>query len=108
MVEYIKQSAAIIAVDYATDEHPYDKTPGQPDTWSEYNQGWHDACDFIRDNIERLIADDVVRAVRCKDCKHAKFSTRCSRYWCDKSPGVMTYSNDYCSYGVRKEIANDR
>lgn len=54
MAKYILQSSAVVVADYATDEHPYDKDPAKPETFSEYNQGWNDACDYIRDKIEML------------------------------------------------------
>lgn len=63
MAEYISREDAVIVADYAADEHPYDKTLGKPETFSEYNQGWHDACDYIRNRLENLPAADV-EAVR--------------------------------------------
>lgn len=59
MAEYIELADAVIVADYAVDEHPYDKIPGNPETFSEYNQGWHDACDYIRHRLENLPAADV-------------------------------------------------
>lgn len=50
--EYISKNAAITAAAYAVDEHPYDKNPEKPETFSEYNQGWNDACDYIRERLE--------------------------------------------------------
>lgn len=50
--EYISKNAAITVAAYAADEHPYDKNPGKPETFSEYNQGWNDACDYIRERLE--------------------------------------------------------
>ena len=41
----------IVLVDYATDEHPYSKEKDNSETWSEYNRGWNDACDYIRNII---------------------------------------------------------
>lgn len=32
-------------------EHPY-KVPGNPDTYSQYNEGWQDALDRVRGKIE--------------------------------------------------------
>lgn len=59
MNEYIKLEAAVTIADYAVDEHPYDKNTEKPETFSEYNQGWHDACDYVRDKLEQLSADVV-------------------------------------------------
>lgn len=62
MAEYIEREAAIAVADYAVDEHPYDKDPEKPETFSPYNMGWHDACDYIRDKLEDLPAADVAEA----------------------------------------------
>lgn len=56
MIEYISREDAVTVADYAVDEH---KTPGKPETFSEYNQGWQDACDYIRATIEALAPADV-------------------------------------------------
>ncbi len=52
--------------------------------------------------VEAPIAD-VVEVVRCKDCKHLYFVKSCSKYECRKGCGTLKYSNDFCSYGERKE-----
>lgn len=59
MAEYIDKNAAITMADYAVDEHPYEKREGRPETYSKYNQGWNDACDYIRDMLEDMPAADV-------------------------------------------------
>lgn len=59
MTEYIDRNAAIVIADYAADEHPYDKDPNNPDTFSDYNRGWNDACDYIRDKLESERTADV-------------------------------------------------
>lgn len=60
MAEYIEKSAAVAFANYAADEHPYEKQSAKPETCSEYNQGWNDACDYIRDKLEEAPAADVV------------------------------------------------
>lgn len=57
--DYIIRGTAVTIADYAADEHPYDKDPQKPETYSEYNQGWNDACDYIRDRLEREKPADV-------------------------------------------------
>lgn len=52
MSDYISREAAVTIADYAADEHPYDKNPKQLETYSEYNQGWNDACDYIRGKLD--------------------------------------------------------
>lgn len=59
MDEYIERSAAVAIADYAEDEHPYDKDPKRPDTYSAYNEGWSAACDYIRGRLEGEPAADV-------------------------------------------------
>ena len=59
MSDYISREEAVTIADYAADEHPYDKNPKQPETYSEYNQGWNDACDYIRGRLERKYPADV-------------------------------------------------
>lgn len=60
MAEYVEKSAAVVIADYAADEHPYSKDPEHPETYSDYNQGWNDACDYIRGKLEDMPAADVV------------------------------------------------
>ena len=59
MSDYISREAAVTIADYAADEYPYDKDPKKPETYSEYNQGWHDACDYIRGKLEEEKPADV-------------------------------------------------
>lgn len=54
MAKYIYLNAALAIADYAADEHPYDKDPERPETYSDYNQGWNDACDYIRGKLENM------------------------------------------------------
>lgn len=70
MSDYISREAAVTIADYAADEHPYDKNPKQLETYSEYNQGWNDACDYIRgklDDEKSADVEPVQRWVLCKD-----------------------------------------
>lgn len=66
MDDYITKSTAVCIADYATDEHPYDKKPENPETFSEYNQGWNDACDYIRERLENAEKVDVAPALHGK------------------------------------------
>lgn len=59
MTEHIEKAAAVAIADYAEDEHPYDKDPQRPDTYSAYNEGWSAACDYIRGRLEGEPAADV-------------------------------------------------
>lgn len=83
MNEYIKRAEAIAIVEYAEDEHPYSKDKERPETYSDYNQGWSDACDYIECRIEAAKSADVApvrhakwieypRAhyFKCSECKY--------------------------------------
>ena len=52
---------------------------------------------------DHLLENDVVKVVRCKDCKHIKYlelvEVFCCRFWNTH----RTYENDFCSYGERKD-----
>ncbi|HIT08722.1 MAG TPA: hypothetical protein IAB55_06520 [Candidatus Merdivicinus faecavium] len=56
--DYIDRAAAVAISDYAADEHPYEKM-GSWENSSEYNEGWNDACDYIREKLENEPAADV-------------------------------------------------
>ena len=75
MTDYISREAAVTIADYAADEHPYDKNPKQPETYSEYNQGWNDACDYIRGKLDDEKSADVepVRHGRWEGYTHSRY-----------------------------------
>lgn len=47
----ISRKRVIMLIDEAAEKYPY-KIIGLPDTYSNYNQGWTDACDWLYANIE--------------------------------------------------------
>ena len=65
---------------------------------------------------DALIANDVVKVVRCADCEYARivggYGCHClnaNAPWHNDEFEVYMYLSDFCSYGVRKEGAdNDR
>ena len=59
MNNYISREAAVVIADYAADEHPFDKDLERPETYSDYNMGWNDACDYIRDKLEEVSPDET-------------------------------------------------
>lgn len=75
MSDYINLAAAVTIADYAADKHPHDKGPQKPETYSEYNQGWNDACDYIRDRLEREKPANVepVRQGRWEGYSHSRY-----------------------------------
>lgn len=89
MAEYITKEAAICLADYAADEHPYSKEPGKPETYSDYNQGWNDGCDYIRARLEEMPAADVAPVV------HGR--------WVDAGRGIKACSN--CNHGIKEHMA---
>lgn len=111
MAEYISRGDAVIVADYAVDQHPYDKTPGKPETFSEYNQGWHDACDYVRERIENLPAagvEPIKRSfwesygtcayIECDKTGEPRFATR-KVYVChdSKCRNKIVVRTKYCS-----------
>lgn len=54
-------------------------------------------------NYELRLPDNVVKVVRCKDCKHRQEDVGMGDHrWCDIVNGSRC-SDDYCSYGERAE-----
>lgn len=91
--EYIERSIAITLADYAADEHPYTKQAGKPETYSDYNRGWNDACDYIRERLEGVPTADVAPVV------HGRFEWR--EKWDIDEPNHMStleYCGWYCSH----------
>lgn len=92
---YIERAVALCMASYAADEHPYEKGVICPEARSEYNQGWNDACDYIRDGLEEATTADVVPVVRCKGCGNFRQNAH-GVCWCDEYGGAITPA-DYCS-----------
>lgn len=98
MSEYINLEAAVAIADYAVDEHPYEKLGGA--SCSEYNEGWNDACDYIRDKLENAQAADVAPVVHCNDCRWGQMDDigvlHCHKYHAHKQP------DGFCDEGEDK------
>lgn len=66
---------------------------------------------LLRDLISKQPAADVVEVVRCSQCKH--YDGKACELLCEDadqySTGHSTYmdDNDYCSYGERKDGADN-
>lgn len=99
MAEYIEKAAAVAIADYAEDEHPYDKDPQRPDTYSAYNEGWSAACDYIRGRLEGEPAADV------EPVRHGRWQTHLGWGWvwrcscCEYKMGRKEFfkiKRDYC------------
>lgn len=67
MDEYIRIETAVAISSYAADEHPYNE-PGHPETLCKYNEGWNDACDYIRNKLENAGTEftrrETMKAIR--------------------------------------------
>lgn len=64
--------------------------------------------------IENAPKADVVEVVRCKNCEHKKEIPNCQKELyssscvaCSYHSGLIMDGNDFCSYGVRKEGAEE-
>lgn len=117
MSDYISREAAVTIAEYTADEHPYDKNPKQLETYSEYTQGWNDACDYIRGKLEEEKPADVepVRHGRWQvvypdgaSCEGAALRTMyallvCSE--CGKTFELMRMGKPrYCTCGAKMDL----
>lgn len=49
-------------------------------------------------------AADVVKVVRCKECKHRYYDEEFSRLWCNRLSGTFEVCADnFCGYGEKRE-----
>lgn len=65
---------------------------------------WQSACDYLINKIDAMKSVDAVEVVRCKDCVwfgKVRELDACNRIY--GFPIAPIKSNDYCSYGRRKE-----
>lgn len=76
----------------------------------EEHKAYSRVLDVISDiAIKRELEPCRVKIVRCKDCKHYH-NTQCFHpsYGDDCAINTERAENDFCSYGERKEAANDK
>ena len=71
-----------------------------------YNLGMLNVDSFVEAVVDMLPTADVVEAVRCKDCKHARvhdYAPAECQYYCTLA--VNYHSKDFfCALGERNEI----
>ena len=74
----------------------------------------YDDASWAKDNclieLEAAPTVDAVPVVRCRECKHWKFAQHINDNLChrfDGDPWIPTEPNDFCSYGERKEGADN-
>lgn len=68
----------------------------------DYVDGWNSAISIL----EKADVEDVVKVVRCKDCKYAKRSKivlGVPDYRCLNTNITFLDADDFCSYGERKD-----
>lgn len=66
---------------------------------------WNDDKGNIYYEIDHAPTADVVKVVRCKDCKHNKYEQPNGFIHCHrdiKEGWIFRRTTDYCSYGERK------
>lgn len=80
MPNYIEKEWVLEAVKHTDDMYPY-KVLGEYDTYSQYNEGWSDACDYIRGELETLQAADVAPVVHAEWLHVEENKYKCSRCW---------------------------
>lgn len=91
MRRYIDWLAAERTAGYAADEHPYDKDPERPETFSDYNRGWEDACLYILDRLEMLPSAEADIPWLEVDASNGLYY-----YLCPKCGKVAGSRYDYC------------
>ena len=68
----------------------------------DWNKAIEEAISVIEDSPE----EDFAPVVRCKDCIYSSFVSHCSKYECGRLEDILFFSDDFCSYGKRKENEN--
>lgn len=91
--EYISKDRLREIIGDVNEVCPY-KVPGDYDTYSQYNEGWQDACNTIERMIE---AEDGTELITCKDCAHLCYEDL-GIYYCGNI-GIrgQLSPDDYCS-----------
>lgn len=104
MADHIERDCAIAIIDNAAELHPYSKDRSSPETYSEFNNGWESACDYILSRLETAKTTvDAVPVVRCRECKYY-YPSKVRYLYCAYPGGMLCPpdANGFCSYGQRK------
>lgn len=67
------------------------------------DEGIKKKCKAIRKRLKELPGEDVEKVVRCKDCIQRKYHCF-GQYYCQRYL-FKCKDNDFCSYGIRIEGA---
>lgn len=62
------------AIEKVRDEYPY-KVPGDPETYSRYNEAWQDCADKIGSRITELLSDEDMNVPINEDCASEELKT---------------------------------
>lgn len=77
------------------------------DIHDEYSSALYDCCEYDTNLIDEIPAADVVPVVRCRECNHCDPEN----YHCDHPMGTAAplrrKPDDFCSYGERKDGADN-
>lgn len=93
--------------DYISRQELYDavNSIGGCDASEEWAKGYDSAIDAAMDIIKEMPAADVEPVVRCGNCK--RYELKGGSFWCVLHMVAM-HSDDFCSYGKRKENDNGK
>ena len=118
MAEYIEREKAIAEIkNYALEAYDIDLDDSKQfagnSTGEKYCEGLYEATEIL----EEVPSADVVKVVRCKDCKHYEETgigefdiplgiCKVHKILFDDEP-IEVNETDFCSYGVLKECMNN-
>lgn len=107
MEKYIMREPVILAVNMASDKFPYAKDRERPETYSKYNEGWTDACDYILGMIEAENTADVAPVVHGRWESHLMpLAYKCSM--CGYRPSAKEWRfhrRNFCpNCGAKKDL----
>ena len=82
------------------------------EAWNKRTDNEYEASAVIAGKIGKIKDDeipaaDVVKVVKCKDCRYYRKIYKLCSYRSDKC-NVYSNDNDFCSYGERKESYNGK
>lgn len=80
MRKFVDKEWVLEAVKHTDEMYPY-KVPGEYDTYGQYNEGWSDACDQIRCELETLQEADVAPVIHAEWIHIEEDKYKCSHCW---------------------------
>lgn len=78
------------------------RNPDSEFATDDYIDGFSDGISAVIKELEIMPNEDVVKIVRCKDCKYYSKMYKLCSCRSDKF-NVYLNDNDFCSYGERRE-----